>query len=156
MSGRLAGAIGWRAGVLGLALASMAGTAAELAMERHWDSAVKLIPWGLLGLLMVAWLAAAYRPSRGRLVVVGVCVVVLGASLFGVYEHIHENHTAGPLDFRYAERWDTMSASEQWWKAATKSVGPAPVLAAGVLAQSALLIALAAFGGGEAAEEKRS
>ncbi|MGE0570023.1 MAG: hypothetical protein AB7H85_11050 [Dehalococcoidia bacterium] len=140
---RWKGATTLRAGVLALALASMAGTAAELAMERHWNSPVKLVPWFALGALLAIWPVATWVPRAGRWVVWGVCVAVVGVSGFGVYEHILENHTAGPLDFRYAARWDSMPTVEQWWQAATKGVGPAPVLAAGVLTQSACLIALA-------------
>lgn len=71
------------------------------------------------------------------------CLAVVAASLFGIYKHIEENHKAGPLDFRYSTTWDSMSTASQWWKAATKTVGPAPILAAGVLAQSAFAIAAA-------------
>lgn len=70
----------------------------------------------------------------------------LSHAAFGVYEHIAENHKPGPLDYRYAATWESLSATDQWWKAATKAVGPAPILAAGVLAQAGLMIAAATVG----------
>lgn len=130
--------------LLGLALLVMAGTALELAMERHWDDPIKLIPWLALGVLLVAIALVAFSPSNARLRLARViCALVLAASAFGIYEHIEENRKAGALDFRFTERWESMSPADQWWKAATKTVGPAPVLAAGVLAQAALMIAAA-------------
>jgi hypothetical protein len=67
-------------------------------------------------------------------------VLVAIASIVGVYEHLHENFIAGPLDYRYTDRWDQMSARSQWWAAFSKTVGPAPTLAASVLLQAALLL----------------
>jgi hypothetical protein len=89
----------------------------------------------------------AWRPDRVRILIARLlCLAVIGAALFGVYEHIEENRNAGALDFRYAETWSSRSAADQWWKAATKTVGPAPVLAAGILALAALMIAAATVG----------
>lgn len=39
-----------------------------------------------------------------------------------------------------------MSEPSRWLRAATKTVGPSPVLAPGILAQSALFIVLATWG----------
>jgi hypothetical protein len=55
------------------------------------------------------------------------------------------NHDSGPLDQRYADTWESMPATQQWWYAATKTVGPAPTLAPGVLAQTSLLLLLAGW-----------
>jgi len=133
--------------LLALAGLAMAGTGVELALERHWDDFVKLIPWFALGVLAVALALVAYRPAARRIAIARVlCVLVIAASAIGVYKHIEENHKAGPLDYRYSETWESMSSAEQWWKAATKAVGPAPVLASGVLAQAALGIIAATVG----------
>ena len=133
--------------LLALAALAMAGTSVELALERHWDDFVKLIPWFALGVLAVALALVAYRPAARRIAIARVlCVLVIAASAIGVYKHIEENHKAGPLDYRYSETWESMSSAEQWWKAATKAVGPAPVLASGVLAQAALGIIAATVG----------
>lgn len=118
---------------------SLAGTAAELAMERHWKTTVQQIPWLAAGMVAVALLLLVIRPNRLtlRLVrVLAVAVIVIAA--VGIWEHARANYNAGPLDFRYANSWETMSEASRWWRAATKTVGPAPVLASGVLIQSAL------------------
>jgi hypothetical protein len=73
-------------------------------------------------------------------------VVVLGASMYGVLDHVLVNYESGALDQRYSESWDTLPVGEQWWLAVTKTVGPAPTLAPGVLGQSALLLVLASIG----------
>ena len=70
-------------------------------------------------------------------------LLVLAASMYGVVDHILVNYNAGALDQRYADTWDTLPRVEQWWYATTKTVGPAPTLAPGVLGQSALLLILA-------------
>lgn len=133
--------------LLGLAGLTMLGTALELAMERHWDDFFKLIPWLALGVLAVALSLVAVKPAPSRIALARLlCVAVLAASALGVYKHIEENHKAGALDFRYAERWESMSSFDQWWKASTKTIGPAPVLAAGILAQAALAIVAATVG----------
>ena len=139
-----------------LALGGLAGvaTAAELATERHWGGFIQLIPW--IGLIVIAALIGVVLVRRGHGAVWAVrlaCLALVAASAFGVYKHIAENHTAGPLDFRYQDSWATLSGPSRWWKAATKTVGPAPVLAPGALAFSALCVALATWG---APEAKRS
>ena len=65
------------------------------------------------------------------------------SALYGVWEHVESNWDAGPLDRNYADTWDTLSSSSQWWLAITKTVGPSPVLAPGALAQVGLCILLA-------------
>ena len=57
--------------------------------------------------------------------------------------HVNANYEAGPLDFRFADRWDSLSGWRRWWEALSGGVGPAPPLAAGVLAQAALCVLLA-------------
>src|SRR4029453_18673116 len=51
--------------------------------------------------------------------------------------HIEANYRAGALDFRYAQRWPMMPATERWWAAVSKSVGPAPSFPPAVLAGAA-------------------
>jgi len=116
-------------------------TATELAMLRHWDSTVQLIPWFALGILVVAIALFWVRRTRTTIRVVrGLLALVAIASIVGIYEHLHENFIAGPLDYRYTDRWDQMSRWSQWWAAFSKTVGPAPTLAGGVLLQAALLL----------------
>ena len=74
-----------------------------------------------------------------------IAVAVIAMAAFGIWEHIRANYNAGPLDFRYADHWATMSAADRWWKAATKGVGPSPILAPGILVQAALCTLAATF-----------
>ena len=67
-------------------------------------------------------------------------------SAFGIFEHVKANYDAGPLDRRYAARWETMSEPSRWWTAASGGVGPSPPLAPAVMAQAALCLALATAG----------
>lgn len=130
--------------LLGFALVTAAGTLAELALERHWDGLPQRIPWAVAVLVGAAALAVAFRPGAATIGAARfVAVIAIAGSALGIYKHIEENHDAGVLDYRYATTWESLSAASQWWKAATKTVGPAPVLAPGILAQSALLLVAA-------------
>jgi peptidoglycan/LPS O-acetylase OafA/YrhL len=146
-------------GYLALAGASIVGTAAELASERHWDGAIQLIPWAALGLLALALgLLLARRTTRAIRVVRGAAVAAALCGVIGVYEHVLENHRAGPLDYRYTDRWPDMSAASTWWTAITKTTGPAPVLAPAILVLAAACLSLATVGlpGGRAPTRGRS
>ena len=68
------------------------------------------------------------------------------ASSFGVYEHIVANYHTGPLDFRYTDRWPTMSAWSRWWAVSTGTVGPSPPIAPAILALACACLVLAAMG----------
>jgi hypothetical protein len=147
---------------LALAVAGIVGTAVELALSRHWTSAVQLIPWYALGALAIAVVLLVVRPRRPAVLAVRVLavVVILTAGL-GVFEHVLANYHAAPLDFRYTSRWPTMSAASRWWAAANESVGPSPTLAPGVLAQAALCLLFATLGhpgltSGTAASDQRT
>lgn len=127
-----------------IAAVSIAGTGIELAMLRHWDGIVQLIPWATLVALAASIAALVWRPSARTISVVRTVAVVVGAAAaFGVFEHVRTNYNAGFLDARYATTWVTMSKSSRWWAAFVKTVGPAPSLAPAVLAQAALCIGLA-------------
>jgi xanthine/uracil permease len=133
-----------RAGLLLLATVGVGGLALELAMHRHWQTQTQLIPWFALGVLSLAIALLVIRPSRGSILLARILAgLVVATAIFGVYKHVAGNYDAGPLDLRYYLRWETMSEAERWWKAISKSVGPAPPLAPGALAQSAVLVLLA-------------
>ncbi|MEU0568979.1 hypothetical protein ABZ297_26885 [Nonomuraea sp. NPDC005983] len=129
-----------RRGLLALVLLSVMGAALELAAERHWQTVEQLIPWGALALLALALvvLAAGGSPKAVR----ALALAVLLVAMFGVYAHVSANYDAGLLDQRYAATWETLSPLTRWWYAVSKSVGAAPPLAPGMLAQSALLLLL--------------
>jgi hypothetical protein len=115
-----------------------------LATLRHWKTNIQLVPWFTLGVTLISLLlvsiaptAVAVRSARWLAIAVIVCTV------FGVYEHILGNYRVAPLDFRYTDRWPTMSKFSRWWAAANKTVGPSPPLAPAALAYSALCVLFA-------------
>lgn len=135
-----------RAGVLALAGVATVGTAVELATERHWRSTVQLVPWAALAVLTVAVILLAVRPNRRAVQLARVlAAVVVLTSVVGVIEHLQANLDAGVLDARYAAGWDALSVLTKLWYAVTKTVGPAPPLAPGVLAQAGLISLLATW-----------
>ena len=142
---RLVGAL--RRALLALAGAGVAVTAVELAMLRHWGSFTRNIPWAVLAITAAAIVGVAVRPSRPMFVTARITAAVVTASTaYGIVQHVIANHDAGPLDARYADRWDSMSAWSQWWAAATESVGPSPPLAPAALALGGVCLWLATIG----------
>jgi hypothetical protein len=133
-----------RGGLLALCAASIAGTAVELAMIRHWDSAIQLVPWVALGALTLALAAVVKRPTPATLNWArAVAVVVALTALFGIFEHADANYHAGRRDRHYSTRWATMSTPSRWWAVATGGLRKSPVLAPAVLAEAAFCLALA-------------
>ena len=137
----------FRRAFLVLAGVASVGTALELAMLRHWNGVEQLVPWATLAAVIAG--IAIVAVGRGRAAIasgraIGVATGV--ASLFGVYEHIASNYRAGPLDFRYTDRWPTMSEWSRWWAAASGAVGPSPALAPAILALAGACLALATLG----------
>ena len=134
-----------RRALIAVGAIGITGTSLDLVMERHWDNLEQLIPWPALAALAVAVALIAVRPSASRLRIARVlCLAVCLLALVGVWRHVTANYEAAPLDFRFAARWDAISEPVRWWLAATKTVGPSPPLAPGVLAQAALALLAAA------------
>jgi len=132
---------------LGLGAASIAATGIELALTRHWTSAVQLIPWYALGALTFALVLLLVRPNPRTVRAAQVLtVLVMLTALVGIYEHVLANYRAAPLDFRYTDRWSTMAASSRWWAAISQSVGPSPTLAPAALAEAAICLLFATLG----------
>ena len=133
-----------RRGLLGLAALTTLGITLELITERHWTQPVQFVAWGALGLLAVAIGLLWGQPTRTRLrVAQGIAAVVVVSAAIGVWQHIVANYDAAPLDYRYAQTWEGMSALSRWWLAARKGVGPSPPLAPGALAQAGFCVLLA-------------
>ena len=133
-----------RRSLVGLVVIATCGLTAELLVERHWGTAIRLVPWFALVALAYAALLLMRRPTaaavrRARVV----AVTVMLAAAVGVALHINENYVAGPLDQRYERLWATMSEGERWWSAFSKAVGPAPTFAPAALALVALLLLVA-------------
>jgi hypothetical protein len=137
-----------RGNLAALAALGVVGTAFELATLRHWNGAMQLVPWAALAMLAVALalhVRPVGRPPRTRLVR-ALALLVLATSFFGVLEHALVNYHAGPLDQRFADTWDALSPWLRWWYAVTRTVGPAPTLAPGMLGQAAATLMLATIG----------
>jgi hypothetical protein len=134
-----------RGSLTALTALGIVGTAFELATLKHWNGAMQLIPWAALVVLTGAMVLHAGRPDRTGLVR-ALAIVVLVTSLFGVLEHALVNYESGPLDQRFADTWDALSPWLRWWYAITRTVGPAPTLAPGMLGQAAATLMLATIG----------
>lgn len=128
-----------RRALIALTLVGVLGAGFELAAERHWRTGVQLVPWVALALLAVGALLLALNKLPGA--VRAISGVVLLASAFGVFAHVSANMMVGS----FSGAFEGMSAIGQWWQAFTKSVGEAPPLAPGMLAQAALLLLLATY-----------
>jgi hypothetical protein len=136
-----------RRGLLALTAIGILAAAFELATERHWNGLEQLIPWAALAVLAVATVLVVLPGERGVTAARVLALVVLAASGYGVITHIVVNYDAGGLDQRYAGVWDSLPLLQRWWYALTKTVGPAPTLAPGVLGQTALLLLLSTLDG---------
>jgi hypothetical protein len=133
-----------RRSLVGLVVIAICGLTAELLVERHWGTPVRLVPWFALVALAYAALLLMRRPTaaavrRARLLAGGVMI----AAAVGVALHINENYVAGPLDQRYEQIWAGMSELERWWAAFSKAVGPAPTFAPAALALVSLVLLVA-------------
>jgi hypothetical protein len=137
-----------RGSLSALTVLGIVGTAFELATLQHWNGAMQLVPWAAL--LVLAAALALHAGPPGRVPQTGLvralALLVLAASLFGVMEHALVNYAAGPLDQRFTETWDALSPWLRWWYAITRTVGPAPTLAPGMLGQAAITLILATVG----------
>ncbi len=140
--------IGFRRGALFLlAGVGTIGTAAELALDRHWHDVWQLLPWVALGGIVLALTVLLIRRTQATVWFARTCAVLaIAMAAVGIWKHVEANYEAAPLDFRYADRWETMSLSERWWEVARGSVGPSPMLASGVLLYIGVALAAATSG----------
>lgn len=133
-----------RRSLVGLVVIATCGLTAELLVERHWGTPIRLVPWFALVALAYAALLLIRRPNavavrRARLLAGAVMI----AAVVGVALHINENYVAGPLDQRYEQLWVGMTEIERWWAAFSKAVGPAPTFAPAALALVSLVLLVA-------------
>lgn len=123
--------------LLGLAGFMAVGTIVELALTKHWDSAVQILPFVLAGLSFVAIVAVFVRPQIGALRLMRwIMSVALIGSLFGVYEHIENN-----IEFA-REIHPSATAMALFWSGLA---GANPLLAPGILAFTAILALAATY-----------
>lgn len=137
-------AAGLRRGLLALAALGVLGTIVELAILRHWDNAIELIPWVCLAFAGATVVALASRPSRRSVLWarwVGLAVAAAGA--YGLIIHVSANMNAAILDGTVGPTWEGLSIWRQLWLASTGGVGPAPPLSAASITPTGLALALA-------------
>lgn len=136
----------YRRALTWLGLGAGLGACTELVMLRHWQGPAQIVPWVVLGVLLLAAVAWLLRRSAATArAVQGAAVVAVLGSAYGVYEHVLANLRAGPLDPRYGEGWAAMSLPVQLWAAVNGSVGPSPVLVPGTMGLVGVLLWLAVF-----------
>ena len=133
--------------MLVVVVVAMVGIVVELATSRHWHGASSSSLWFAAGLLLVAlrWI------GRGAPAVCAPGAPWLRLSRWpacSAWEHVEGNYDSGPLDFRYATSWASMSEATRWWKAVSGGVGAAPPIVPGALALVAGLLVVATFGPG--------
>ncbi|GJF12949.1 hypothetical protein NGTWS0302_17840 [Mycolicibacterium cyprinidarum] len=131
--------------LLALALASGAFLVAELAALRHWNATEQLIPFAVLAVMVVSALVLAF--VRGRFSVIQarlVALITIGASLYGLFEHVSANLDTGVLNSRYD--WAAMAGWEHLWLAISGAVGGSPALAPLALGLAGVLLGLATMG----------
>lgn len=73
----------------GLAAVSVAVTAVELVLIRHWTSTEQLIPWAAVAVGLAVLFARPGPRSLRAVRVLGVAVILTSA--FGIFEHVHAN-----------------------------------------------------------------
>jgi hypothetical protein len=134
-----------RRGLYALTVIGILATAFELATVRHWLDIEQLIPWVALVVLAIATVLALAPFRWGRIAAGLLALLVLGASVYGVIDHTVVNYNSGPLDQRFADTWESLSPTKRWWYAITKTIGPAPTLAPGILGETAVLLLLASL-----------
>lgn len=134
----------FRRWLIALAAIGTIGTAVELALLRHWDDGLQVIPFLALGALGLAIVLVARRPTARSIQVARVLTsAVLVTSAIGVFVHVRANYETAPLDFRYTDSWPTTSEPVRWLLAATDTVGPSPSLAPLAMAFVALVLLFA-------------
>jgi hypothetical protein len=137
--------------LLAIAGLGTVAVALELATGRHWAQPRQLVAWAAVALLAAAVGTAAaaerHQELRAAVRLLAGTVILLGS--VGVLVHVVANHDAGPLNGSYGIGWDQRPAPVRWWLAATKTVGPAPPLAPGLLALQGSLVLLVTFGPAE-------
>jgi hypothetical protein len=136
-----------RRGLLTLAGLTVVGLLVELAAERHWTQPIQFVAWAAVAVAALAIGLVLGTPSAGRLKLARwLAILVMVSAVFGIWEHVEENHDSGGLDRVYGDTWDSLPASTQWWLAVSKTVGPSPPLAPGALAQVGFCVLLATAG----------
>ena len=117
--------------LFGVSAAIFALTPVELVLAKHYDTGVKLIPFVLCAVGLLAVLAAWLRPRRQTLLLLrGLMLVIIVGSVLGSVEHL-----SGNLEFAL----ETHPGAPLSTLLVTALQGASPLLAPGILALAALL-----------------
>jgi len=142
-----AAALRMRQGLFWLASLTLVGIAVEMLVERHWTQPAQWIAWVALAVAALAVALVGWRPSEGGVRLARILAyAVIASAAVGIWQHVASNYDAGPLDAEYTETWDSLPEATRWWLAATKTVGPSPLLAPGALAQAGVSVLLLSLG----------
>jgi hypothetical protein len=131
-----------RSALAAILFLGLVGSGAELWLLEHYEDASQLLPFGAIGLTLLAlgwdWFAPGRRSQRSLQVVLSLLLV---AGVAGVVLHVRGN-----AEFQ-REMDPSLAGWPLWWK--TLRAKAPPALAPGVLAQLALLgLVYAARGSG--------
>jgi len=136
-----------RASMLWLVFIGIVGLAVMLAYERHWNGYWQLVPWAVLALIFLSFMALVLVPSSATRnlahLVAGATII---ASCLGLWQHFEENYESASRDASYAQRWDDMSLVDRIWEVASGSMGDVPIYAAAALIPIALALSMSTIG----------
>lgn len=139
-----------RRGLIVLAVLGIAGASIELTFTEHWTTLGMAMAWAAVALsgvaaliLAIASSARVVRSRRAILTARWLSVAGLVLAVVGVLLHVWANLQAGPADPTLGATWATIPPLEQLWDAVTGTVGKAPSLAPGALAETSLILLLA-------------
>jgi hypothetical protein len=139
-----------RRGLVVLAFLGMAGAAIELVFTKHWTTVGMAMAWVDIAVCLVAAvilaIASSPRAVRSRRAILTarwLAAAGLVLAAVGVLLHVWANLQAGPADPTLGATWATIPPLEQLWDAVTGTVGKAPSLAPGALAETSLILLLA-------------
>ena len=120
-----------RAPLLGLVLIGILGLVAELLLMEHYDSRTQIIPLGVLGLGLLAWIALIWLPTRTTIRVFQAAMgTFVLAGLVGLWLH-YQGNASFELEIAPSRRGLSLI-----WMALR---GAVPTLAPGALVQLVLL-----------------
>ncbi|KAB7744065.1 hypothetical protein GA707_11435 [Nostocoides sp. F2B08] len=121
-----------------LASATAVGGLVELAMLRHWDAPIQLLPWMVLVVVAVVGVLTARGGSTRLAQATGLAALLTGG--IGVLVHLLENLDYGDDLAQYAQTWEAMPFLERLWLVLNGTVTYAPTLAPGMVALSGVIL----------------
>ena len=124
-----------------LASGTAVGGLVELAMLRHWDETIQILPWIVLVVVAVVGVLTARGGSTRVAQATGLAALLTGG--IGVFYHLTENLDYGEDLAQYAQTWETLPFLERLWLVLNGTVTYAPTLAPGMVALSGVILFIA-------------